>query len=231
MRKHLHLFALLAMAASLASAQAPNNDPKAPDAQAKVLVMPLPAFEDYVEITPQYRLFQIETNSGQNLLLPLLARLKAFKPTILVLAWPNGDTADLRRNYQAYANQTRALTPTAVEQIGFRLARETGIQHIVAIDAATLPGSLPAPAARDALDSVAKLLAASKRALETWNEQSTVRLEGDASLVRNRISAKDRVLIICPLTVGGPLRHLLEQDKRLQFLSFDDIAVPASLED
>jgi hypothetical protein len=227
MRKHLHLFALLAMVASLASAQTPNNDPKVPDARAKVLVMPLPAFEDYVEVSPQYRLFQIETNSGQNLLLPLLARLKAFRPTLLVLAWPGGDTADLRRHFRAYANQERALAPTAVEQIGFRLARETGIQHIVAINAATPPGSQPAPAAPGALDSVAKLLAASKRALATWND----RLAGDAALVRNRISAEDRVLIICPLTVGGPLRHLLEQDKGLQFLSFDDIAVPALLED
>lgn len=63
----------------------------------------------------------------------LVDRLAAFRPTTVAVEAPWGDSATVAR-WEAYRDGTRELRRSEEEQIGFRLARQSGLDRIYPID-------------------------------------------------------------------------------------------------
>ena len=63
-----------------------------------------------------------------------VARIGRFQPTKVAVEWPYQDAGRLASRYAAYLAGTYQLTRNEIDQLGFRVARATGLERIEAVD-------------------------------------------------------------------------------------------------
>lgn len=76
----------------------------------------------------------ITTPERQKQIVELVERLKKFKPTKVVLECDTEDNAKAQKNYDKYLSGSYQLTKNETNQIGFRLAKESGHKKVYCVD-------------------------------------------------------------------------------------------------
>lgn len=129
------LLALGALPAGAAARQAPPP----PDGHARTQVLVLGTFhfrdaglDDY---KPRFSV-DVMSPERQREIEELLGRLAAFKPTKIVLEWPEATQTGLDSAYTAFLAGSRPATANERDQLGFRLAQRLGHVRVYAFDAA-----------------------------------------------------------------------------------------------
>ena len=74
------------------------------------------------------------TETKQRQIETVVKRLAKFKPTKIAVEWPKELNSNLNEEYQEYLKGNFVLTSKEVHQIGFRLAKESGLNEVFAVD-------------------------------------------------------------------------------------------------
>jgi hypothetical protein len=76
----------------------------------------------------------VTTPESQAYLTDLATRLCEFRPTVILLEFDRAHESDVREQFNAYRDGQAELTTNENEQIGFRVARECGVERIYGFD-------------------------------------------------------------------------------------------------
>jgi hypothetical protein len=109
----------------------------AADQRVKVMTLGIFHFE-----FPNLDLTQIGTNDQIDVLQPgyqaeieeIVAKLRRFQPTLIVIERPPARQAEIDALYQSYLRGEHVLTRGEDQQIGFRLARSLGLSRLICVD-------------------------------------------------------------------------------------------------
>lgn len=221
------LFACVLVVLSLNPAAA-SGASTAPDA-AKVLVLGLPQFEAYFDITEEYRAYHILTNSGQNLIRPILSDLEEFRPSVLSISWDAEKLGDIQTRYDEYTAHYRPAAPTFAEQVGFTLAATLRLPRIFSFDL-KLPDASRAPRWRqeDLVRSTSGMLSLAQA--EAADDESAAaapalnsRLSAYAAQLAASVKPDDRILILCPAGYAGRISAALGATGNFEILQAQDV--------
>jgi hypothetical protein len=124
----LSLLLLAACTSSVHKPSAPAPVPAPAKTGAKVMILGLYHFDNPGLDVVKTALDDHTSAKRQAEIADVVARLAAFRPTVIAVEW--GDQATLDEAFAA----DRPLDPSETEQLGFRLARQLGLPGLVAID-------------------------------------------------------------------------------------------------
>ncbi|HVG34604.1 MAG TPA: DUF5694 domain-containing protein [Pyrinomonadaceae bacterium] len=132
-RFFLLLFCFPFLSASVVTAQIGNVDQDAGTKPALVIL------GTYHMGTPgnnvvNPKVADITTPERQKQVVELVEKLKKFKPTKIVLECDLEDDAKTQQIYERYLSGSYQLTKNEIDQIGFRLAKESGHKKVYCVD-------------------------------------------------------------------------------------------------
>lgn len=81
----------------------------------------------------------IMSESSQAYLKELTCRLSKFKPTVVLLEYDPGNDREINERFTQYLNGSYQLTIDEVEQLGFRIAKLSGLMRVDSFDERNTP--------------------------------------------------------------------------------------------
>ncbi|MEO5630039.1 MAG: DUF5694 domain-containing protein [Thermomonas sp.] len=106
--------------------------------KANVMVMGVFHFANPGQDMVKSRVINVMTGQNQAYLDDLATRLAAFHPTDVLIECTPNDQVAFQKNFDAYRKGAYALTSNELDQIGFRVAKATGIETITCFDEQTI---------------------------------------------------------------------------------------------
>ncbi len=76
----------------------------------------------------------VMTEENQNYIIQLSEKISNFKPTMVLLEFNPDNTEKVNKQYQEYLNGAFELPANEIYQIGFRVAKLSGIKHLESLD-------------------------------------------------------------------------------------------------
>ena len=80
------------------------------------------------------RQVNVMTSENQAYLNGLAERIAEFNPTIVLLEFNPANEAEMQRSYRDFLEDTFVLTSNEVYQLGFRIARQSGVKTVYSFD-------------------------------------------------------------------------------------------------
>jgi len=84
--------------------------------------------------TVKIKTINVMTKESQDYLIELSKNISQFKPTIVLLEFNPANTEKMNEKYQNYLNGTFELPANEIYQIGFRVAKLSGVKRIESLD-------------------------------------------------------------------------------------------------